>query len=101
MVKSAFFISHAPDRADAVRTRVRQAAILKARDKDDLSSDENDWSIDYPVDIVEWLADMLESLEFKFTPSQILDTEETYPGLWNNISIVLWQRKIISEQEGG
>ena len=35
---------------------------------------------------------------FKFTPKQILETEEAYPGLWNNISIVLWQRRLIGEQ---
>jgi len=57
--------------------------------------------VDYPIEIVEWLADMLHSLEYKFTPKQILETEEVYPGLWNNISIVLWQRKLIKEQTGG
>jgi len=57
--------------------------------------------VDYPIESVEWLADMMESLEYKFTPKQILETEELYPGLWGNISIVLWQRRLISEQEGG
>ncbi len=66
-----------------------------------MASDEDDWDVNYPVESVEWLTDTMEALEFKFTPAQILETEELYPGLWNNVGIILWQRKLINEQEGG
>ncbi len=101
MVESTFFICHADDDADSVRTRVRQAAIIRAREDGGLQSDENNWSLAYPVEIVEWVCDIMEGTEDKFTPGEILETEEKYPGLWNNISILRWQRRLIKDQEGG
>lgn len=65
-----------------------------------MPSDENDWSIAYPISIVEWLCDVMEATEDHFTPGQILADEREFPGLWNNLSIVRWQRRLIGEQEG-
>ncbi len=40
----------------------------------------------------------MEATEDHFTPGQILDTEEKYPGLLDNVSVVRLQRLVISDQ---
>lgn len=90
--------SAAPDNSEHIRTHVRQRSILKIQSKTDNHPDNNDWMIHYPLEHTEWLADLLEALNFKFTPKQILETEAEYPGLWDDVAVILWQRRIIADQ---
>lgn len=52
----------------------------------------------YPSDLVGWLVDLLESVEYRWSPIQILETEAIYPGLMADIGTELWQRRIIAQQ---
>jgi len=52
----------------------------------------------YPAYTVGWLVDILESVEFRWSPVQILDTESHYPGLIDDVSTEIWQRRLISKQ---
>lgn len=45
-----------------------------------------------------WLVDIEEAIDWAFTPDAILETEEQYPGLWDDIFIELWQRRLIKDQ---
>jgi hypothetical protein len=52
----------------------------------------------YPQSLVGWLFDVLNSLDWKLSPLDILGTEERYPGLIDDLSTESWQRKIIHDQ---
>ena len=100
MVIGFFYLRAQSDSAAEQRTRVRQSAILSIRAGDDLPGDENDWKIIYPLPIIEWLADTVQVLGLKPSILEILETEEQYPDLMSDISIVLWQRRLIQSQMG-
>jgi hypothetical protein len=55
----------------------------------------------YPVEIVEWLADIVETVGLKPSIIDILQCEEQFPGLMNDIATVLWQWRIVSAQING
>ena len=48
--------------------------------------------------LVGWIADILDATEFQFTPRQILESEDLFPGLWDDIAIEIWQRRLIDQQ---
>ncbi len=52
----------------------------------------------YPVQSIGWLYDILENLEWRITPLEILDTETQYPGLMGDLSIEAWQRRLVKKQ---
>lgn len=49
-------------------------------------------------DTIGWLYDILWPLEFAYTPLEVLETESRYPGLFSDLAIEAWQRKLIKEQ---
>lgn len=100
MVITAFFSRTQSDSADRIRTRVRQRSILRAKHKDEsgVKGDENDWTIRYPIEYVEWLADIVEALGLKPSIIDILDTEDQYPGIMEDIATMLWQWRIVNNQ---
>lgn len=55
----------------------------------------------YPHQCVGWLYDVLNSLEWRISPLDVLETERDYPGLMGDLAIESWQRKIIREQLEG
>lgn len=55
----------------------------------------------YPEYLIGWLYDIMESFDFRYTPSQILDSEDRYPGLFYDLSLEGWQRHLIEEQLKG
>lgn len=76
---------------------MRQRAILRAQDGDE-RTDEDDWKMRYPALSVGWLVDILESVDYRWSPVQILETESFYPGLIDDISTEIWQRRLIKAQ---
>lgn len=55
----------------------------------------------YPSELVGQLVDILVSVDFRYTPLEIIETELQYPGLWRDIDLELWQRELIKEQLKG
>jgi hypothetical protein len=51
--------------------------------------------------IVTWLAGVGEKLDYRWSPVQILETEDYYPGLIEQVATVTWQKRIIREQMEG
>lgn len=95
--RDRFFRGHRKeDREEFQRTQTRARAITRAEREDRV--DEDNWNVIYPSDLVGWVVDVLESVEYKWSPAQILDTERQYPGLINDLSTEIWQRKIIAGQ---
>jgi hypothetical protein len=39
-----------------------------------------------------------ESIDFRWSPVQILETEALYPGLIEDLGVEIWQRRLIVEQ---
>lgn len=48
-----------------------------------------------------WLFDVLNSIEWKVSPLDILETEARYPGLMDDLTIEAWQRKLVRDQIKG
>jgi hypothetical protein len=44
---------------------------------------------------------MLEAFEWKYTPLEILEVDSRYPGLWEDIDTMRWQKELIKSQVGG
>lgn len=57
--------------------------------------------LDYPDDIVGWLVDILKATDYHYSPREILAVEASYPGLWDDIAIELWQRDLVRKQMEG
>lgn len=55
----------------------------------------------YPSEFIGQLVDILVSVDFRYTPLEILETESRFPGLWLDIDTELWQRNLIKEQLDG
>ena len=100
MARQPFFSITEDSDGEYSRTRTRQRIILKLSAGKETPEDEDDWKQHYPPDIIGWLVDTLEAIEWKYTPADILDTDTRYPGLWDAMGIELWQRKVISDQIG-
>lgn len=47
----------------------------------------------------EWLFGILESLEWRWTPVQIFETERAYPGLLDDLAVMAWQKRLIKEEQ--
>lgn len=47
-----------------------------------------------------WVTDICIATGWQASPRDILDTEEAYPFLWDDIMIELWQRKLAKDQLG-
>ncbi len=93
------FYNRAGEKVDERRTLVRQRAIARAKRKDKLPDDEDNWDVvDYPQEEVGWLVDLLESFDYRYTPVQIYETEERYPNLWDAIFTETWQRGLMREE---
>ena len=50
------------------------------------------------TELIGWLYDVLNSLEWRISPLDVLDTEKRYPGLMDDLSVESWQRRIVKEQ---
>lgn len=37
--------------------------------------------------------------DFQYPPAVILDTEEQYPGLWNELMYFIWQEQLIDHDK--
>ncbi len=48
--------------------------------------------------LVGWLYDVANSLDWRVSVLDILETEKRYPGLMDDLSVESWQRKIIKDQ---
>jgi hypothetical protein len=55
----------------------------------------------YPSQLVGQLVDILVSVDFRYTPLEVIETELQFPGLWHDIDLELWQRNLIKEQLKG
>jgi hypothetical protein len=66
-----------------------------------LPDDENDWKMRYPPYLVGWLVDMLESVDWQLSVMDILTTEQNFPGLMDDMSLEIWQRRLIEKQLEG
>lgn len=55
----------------------------------------------YPQALIGWLYDIEDSLEWKISPLDVLETEKRFPGLIGDLSVESWQRKIIRDQIKG
>ena len=49
-------------------------------------------------ELIGWLYDVSNSLDWRVSVLDILETEKRYPGLMDDLSVEAWQRKIIKEQ---
>ncbi|MFO7323695.1 MAG: hypothetical protein DIU68_018360 [Chloroflexota bacterium] len=47
--------------------------------------------------MIGWLVNILQSVDFAYTPLEIIETEEALPGLWDDIYTEIWQRRLIKE----
>lgn len=52
----------------------------------------------YPDWQVGWLLNIMQSFDYSYSPLEILETENKYPGLWDSLSIERWQTDLIDEQ---
>lgn len=52
-------------------------------------------------EIVGWLYDILDKLEWRMPPLEILRTEREFPGLIEDIAIESWQRRLVRDQIAG
>ena len=52
----------------------------------------------YPHEVVGWLYDVLNGLDWRVSPLDILAVEARYPNLMSDLSVEAWQRKIVREQ---
>lgn len=48
--------------------------------------------------LIGWLYDVANSLDWRVSVLDILETEKRYPGLMDDLSTESWQRKIIKDQ---
>lgn len=48
--------------------------------------------------LVGWLFDVLNSLEWRVSVLDILETEKRYPNLMDDLSTESWQRKLVKDQ---
>jgi len=55
----------------------------------------------YPSELVGQLVDILQSVDFRYTPLEVIETELQFPGLWRDIDTELWQRELIKESLKG
>jgi hypothetical protein len=55
----------------------------------------------YPSELIGQVVDILVSVDFRYTPLEVIETELQYPGLWHDIDQELWQRDLIKEQLKG
>jgi hypothetical protein len=44
------------------------------------------------------MCDRLVSVDWQYTPLQIIETERAYPNLWDAIDREMWQRRLIKNQ---
>lgn len=51
--------------------------------------------------MIGWLYDVADSLDWRISILDILETERRWPGLMDDLSVEAWQRKIIKEQVEG
>lgn len=51
--------------------------------------------------LIGWLYDVANSLDWRVSLLDILETEKRYPGLMDDLSIEAWQRKLIKDQLEG
>lgn len=51
--------------------------------------------------IIGWLFDIVDRLDWRITPREVLLTEREYPGLMHDLSIEAWQRRLIKKQIDG
>lgn len=49
-------------------------------------------------DLIGWLYDVSNSLDWRVSVLDILETEKRYPGLMDDLSTEAWQRKLIKDQ---
>lgn len=52
-------------------------------------------------DLIGWLYDVANSLDWRVSVLDILETERKFPGLMDDLSTEAWQRKIVKEQIEG
>jgi hypothetical protein len=55
----------------------------------------------YPQEAIGWLYDVLNSLEWRVSPLDVLETERRYPKLMDDLSTEAWQRRLVREQLKG
>lgn len=55
----------------------------------------------YPDVMVGWLFDVANSLDWRVSILDIIETERRYPGLIDDLGTEAWQRKIIRDQIEG
>lgn len=62
------------------------------------AGDTDDWQLHYPKLLVAWVDSMMRATENRYTPAQILDSEDRYPGLWQDLFTYRWQERLINEE---
>lgn len=48
--------------------------------------------------LIGWLYDVMNSLDWRVSVLDVLETEKRYPGLMDDLSTEAWQRKLIKDQ---
>lgn len=64
-----------------------------------MPDDEDDWDYAYPAPLIAWLYSVLQSVDYQWTPQEILECERLYPGLIDAISLFHWQVKRAEPQK--
>lgn len=49
-------------------------------------------------DLIGWLYEVANSLDWRVSVLDILETEKRYPGVMDDLSTEAWQRKLIKDQ---
>lgn len=58
-----------------------------------MPEDEDDWDYAYPAPLLKWLYGILQSVDYHWTPLEILECERRYPGLLDALAVFHWQVK--------
>jgi hypothetical protein len=81
---------------DLARRRI--ALLLSKRGT---KADDDDWNYNYPQLVVSWLLNLMEAYEHRYSPLVILEVEDKYPGLWDDLLTEQWYRSLMDEQKKG
>ena len=63
-----------------------------------MQPDNDDWQPEYPAHVVGWLYGIMRAFDFQYPPSVILDEDERYPGIWDELFYYVWQDRLVDQQ---
>lgn len=46
---------------------------------------------------MDWLYGILKAFDWQYTPLEVLQTEDAYPGIWDDLFTIQWIESLIKE----